>query len=48
MPPSSDAFYQHILRLRLQAGDIWGNALIKDLPEVSINDRGWTQETPNC
>ena len=27
----SDAFYQHILRLCLQAGDIWGNALDKRL-----------------
>ena len=36
MPPSSDAFYQHIPRLCLQAGDIWGNALDKRLAR-SIN-----------
>ena len=28
MPPSSDAYHQHILRLCLQAGHIWGNVLI--------------------
>ena len=47
-PPSSDANKQHILRTAYQTGLIWGNSLIKRIPEVSPTEWGWCQTSPKA
>ena len=47
LPPGSDAFQQHLLRVAYQSGHVWGNLLKKVSEPVSLEDWGWQQETPN-
>ena len=45
IPPSSDALYQHFLRVAYQSGHLWGNALNKSRSPASPIDWGWHQES---
>ena len=47
LPPGSDAFQQHLLRVAYQSGHVWGNLLKKVSELVSLEDWGWQQNTPN-
>ena len=46
MPPSSDALYQHFIRVAYQSGHVWDNTLNKSPDPVSLTNWGWQQETP--
>ena len=47
MPPGSDAFHQHLLRVAYQSGHVWGNMLNKDAGPLPVTDWGWQSESPD-
>ena len=42
LPPTSEAFHQHVRRAHLQAA-IWKSALDSDPPNLNPTDYGWTR-----
>ena len=48
IPPTQDALAQHVLRVRYEAGHVWGQATIKAPQLRSPADFGWTWEVANA
>ena len=46
--PTQDALAQHVLRVRYEAGHVWGQATIKAPQLPSLADFGWTWEVANA
>ena len=48
IPPTQDALAQHVLRVRYEAGHMWGKATIEARLLPSPADFGWTWEVANA